>query len=580
MQSSFNCRNIIAPFLRLIQKLTAKFTKSQKEHEVLFLSVASPYLKTPVIPANAGIQKIRMTIQTATFWIATSLTLLAMTSGVAGAAINIPFTINLSENVTVTGTPRIAVDIGGNQRFANYTSGSGTNALVFTLSPTIGDVDLDGVTISSPIDLNGGTIKDTAGNDATLTFTPPNTSGIKINYPSLGMDFTNGTSGRYTLNGTVYNDISSFLTASGGTFARNSIATYFDSTGTLQTVSANTPRFDYDPITHAAKGILIEEARTNLLPNSQSDTTWVAAGTTPPTVTNSQTLFGIPCVAVTFSPANTDVGYLGSRATRTGAGSTVAPIVTGTTYASSMFVSLSRPLTGSEGIALYFTGANGLGIIYLTAANSSSFAGTWKRLILPATTAISNGTVYPTTLLGAPVSSNVTVYISRAQLEAGTFSTSYIPTSATAVTRQVDVMRIPTAGWLNTSQGGFMAQFQENSAINLTGGGSLIMGSALDGRFIYRISGGTKYWVYDGTNILPSSVAPTLNSEVKIASKYGSNGLGISLNGGVPATSAFDGTWGDQGYAWLSNSVYNGWISKWKYYPVEPTATQLQLLTQ
>ena len=122
-----------------------------------------------------------MTIQTATFWIATSLSLLAMTSGVAVAAINIPFTINLSEAVTVTGTPRIAVDVGGNTRYATYTSGSGTNALIFTLIPVSGDVDLDGITLSSSIDLNGGTIKDPAGNNASLTFTPPDTSGITIN---------------------------------------------------------------------------------------------------------------------------------------------------------------------------------------------------------------------------------------------------------------------------------------------------------------------------------------------------------------------------------------------------------------
>lgn len=178
------------------------------------------------------------------------------------AAINIPFTINLSENVTVTGTPRIAVDVSGNTRYATYTSGTGTNALVFTPDDWR---CRSGWRCFLPLSNSmAKTTKDTAGNDATLTFTPPNTSGIKINYPSLGMDFTNGTSGRYTLNGTVYNDLSSFLTALGGTFVRNSIATYYDSTGILQTASANTPRFDYDPVTHAAKGILIEESRTNL----------------------------------------------------------------------------------------------------------------------------------------------------------------------------------------------------------------------------------------------------------------------------------------------------------------------------
>jgi hypothetical protein len=81
------------------------------------------------------------------------------------AATSIPFTINVSKAVNVTGTPRIAVDVGGVARYANYASGSGTAALTFTYSMVAGDVDLDGVTVSSPIDLNGGTIKDLVGND-------------------------------------------------------------------------------------------------------------------------------------------------------------------------------------------------------------------------------------------------------------------------------------------------------------------------------------------------------------------------------------------------------------------------------
>ena len=113
-----------------------------------------------------------------------TVALLFLSSGGAWAAVSIPFTVNLSENVTVDttdGTPRIAVDVGGITRYAAYTSGSGTNALVFTYAMVSGDVDLDGVALSSPISLNGGTIKDTAGNDATLTFTVPNTSGVIVN---------------------------------------------------------------------------------------------------------------------------------------------------------------------------------------------------------------------------------------------------------------------------------------------------------------------------------------------------------------------------------------------------------------
>ena len=52
------------------------------------------------------------------------------------------------------------------------------------------------------------------------------------------------------------------------TVTRASVGTYFDASGTIQTAPANTPRWDYDPVTHALRGLLIEEARTNLLLNS------------------------------------------------------------------------------------------------------------------------------------------------------------------------------------------------------------------------------------------------------------------------------------------------------------------------
>ena len=63
------------------------------------------------------------------------------------------------------------------------------------------------------------------------------------------------------------------------TFTRASTATYFDVTGTLQTATANTPRWDYDPVTHALRGLLMEDARTNLLLNSATLTTQSVAVT-------------------------------------------------------------------------------------------------------------------------------------------------------------------------------------------------------------------------------------------------------------------------------------------------------------
>jgi hypothetical protein len=52
------------------------------------------------------------------------------------------------------------------------------------------------------------------------------------------------------------------------TFTRTTVATYFDAAGALQDSAINAPRFDYDPVTLAARGLLIEEARINLVLNN------------------------------------------------------------------------------------------------------------------------------------------------------------------------------------------------------------------------------------------------------------------------------------------------------------------------
>jgi hypothetical protein len=53
------------------------------------------------------------------------------------------------------------------------------------------------------------------------------------------------------------------------TFTRTGTnATYFDENGVMQTAGTNVPRFDHDPVTLELKGLLIEDANTNLFLNS------------------------------------------------------------------------------------------------------------------------------------------------------------------------------------------------------------------------------------------------------------------------------------------------------------------------
>lgn len=79
------------------------------------------------------------------------------------------FTVNLSEDATVNGgPPRIAVNLAtGGTVYADYLGGSGTSALVFGMTVKDGHGDNDGIALGSSIDLNGGSIRDAAGNDIT-----------------------------------------------------------------------------------------------------------------------------------------------------------------------------------------------------------------------------------------------------------------------------------------------------------------------------------------------------------------------------------------------------------------------------
>jgi DNA/RNA endonuclease G (NUC1) len=103
-------------------------------------------------------------------------------NGTYAAGQNLDFTVNFSENVSVTGVPRIPItlDTGGTV-FASYVSGNGSPALLFRYVVSSGVEDTDGIALGSNLDLNGGTIKDLSGNDTVTTLNGvPSTAGILV----------------------------------------------------------------------------------------------------------------------------------------------------------------------------------------------------------------------------------------------------------------------------------------------------------------------------------------------------------------------------------------------------------------
>ena len=72
-------------------------------------------------------------------------------------------TVTFDEAVDVTGTPQLTIDVGGTDKVLDYSSGTGTTALVFSGKVAFGDTDADGLSVAADkLDLNGGTIKATA----------------------------------------------------------------------------------------------------------------------------------------------------------------------------------------------------------------------------------------------------------------------------------------------------------------------------------------------------------------------------------------------------------------------------------
>ncbi len=125
-------------------------------------------------------------------------------NGSYGIGSVITITIGFSEAVLVDitgGTPRMQLETGSTDRYATYSSGTGSNTLFFEYTVQAGDTsaDLDQLS-SSALTLNGGTIKDAAGNNALLELAEPGSTGSLASNAQIIID-TRGPAGTLALPG-------------------------------------------------------------------------------------------------------------------------------------------------------------------------------------------------------------------------------------------------------------------------------------------------------------------------------------------------------------------------------------------
>ncbi len=140
------------------------------------------------------------------------------TNGTYAGGQHLDFTVNFSEAATVvanSGTPRLALNIGGDIKYATYLSGSGTTAAVFRYTLESGLQDLDGIGVTS-LQANGGTITNAGSANMALALNwVGSTASVNVNSINSAPTLTaNGSSLTFTEDGSA---VSLFASASAST---------------------------------------------------------------------------------------------------------------------------------------------------------------------------------------------------------------------------------------------------------------------------------------------------------------------------------------------------------------------------
>lgn len=384
------------------------------------------------------------------------------------------------------------------------------------------------------------------------------------------------------------------------TFTRASTGTYVGSDGLIKTAAVNEARFDHNPSTGESLGLLVEEARTNLLTYSEQfdNAAWVKSNST---VTAN-------AGAAPNGTATADLLYPNSSGTirsiyQSVAGQTSGASYTNVVYAKSSgirYICLSS-VRGTSARAAWFdlqTGAVGTVAGGVTASIQNAGSG-WYRCSVTDTS--SSTTIYfgDLFLTSADNSTSVTangtdgVLLWGAQLEAGAFPTSYIPTTTATVTRSADVASITGAnfsGWYNQSEGTMFGSIRTRAPASANNG---FLFQFTDGTSNNRIellqqgSGSAYLRIATLFRSLGVTTANFLNEEIGWAADgitVDNVALGWSSSGFILQTkfSPNPGT-GSGSYPQNLNQVvfqHTGTISRLTYWPTRLSNPTLQAITQ
>jgi len=394
---------------------------------------------------------------------------------------------------------------------------------------------------------------------------------------------------------TVTRDGTSSIFMWGAQLSRGS--TLFDYIPTTSAAVYHLP-IDHDPVTYGPLGVLIEEQRTNLLLQSQTfETTW---NTQRCSISSNVALGGDGTQTADAFVEDSASGSHQLYQSITKAASSIQYALSveiepetrtwcrliANTGGEANFAHAFFDLTGNGAVGS--TGTGGSGFTYHSATIAVLPNGRYKLTLVftsDAGTSLSLG-IKSADINGSTghVGNSLTAfYLWGAQLEAGAFATSYIPTVASQVTRAADKVTIAQSGYaFNVNAGTFAVEYDligyvANYRI-VSGGGAY--------RYFYGPTNVTTLASYNGSAAVTTTVVSPVNSPIKSAMSYDGSGRSITDNG-----DAISGLMTDaNAFPTLSNttgigadpdgaSPLNGHIKRLTYWNTRKSNSELQALS-
>jgi len=373
----------------------------------------------------------------------------------------------------------------------------------------------------------------------------------------------------------------------------STVGEYIPTTSTINSA----PRFDHNPTTGESLGLLVEESRTNLVTWSQdfSQTDWSKNTSTIVATAVASPIQGVNYQKIEATSANTTVGI-------TSVAVTAATQQRAVSFFAQPLGNISRVLVVVQGADARINVNLVDGTFTTNAAATGSTVSVSGQRFSVSTPSLTNATGVrfflkrtgetdtntPTT-----IAIGEGLYLIGAQMEAGSFPTSYIPTTTATVTRSADVASITGSNfssWYRQDEGTVFSEWSKIGVLNFQVVAYANNGTASNGIVIAHGSGSPnnlRFDVNDGgvsQAQLTILTAPALNTAYKSVGAYKvndfagtSNGAAVSADtsGTVPAVDRL--TIGSNN---ASSALLNGTIRRLTYFPVRLANEVLQRITQ